>query len=141
MIRVIVFSFIITACSSYQVREQTNKYIYRIYFVDSFNQNEVSLKLNDIEILKPTYFRTSDIPQLRQVHDLSVGITKDNAFVFSKGKSISQSPVRIIDESVNLVVVIDKQEEVLPLVRANGSKILIEYTNGDIKIKQDFVPD
>ena len=109
-----------------------------IYFIDDFKEdNEVSLTIEEIDILKSYHFRKSDIPQLKGLHPISIEIKANGIRIYNKGKLIEE-----IDKSVSLKSILklkvffnNKQKE-LDIKLLNGNYIFISLKEGEIDVKQ-----
>ena len=124
------------SCSSLKSPRTINSF--SVFFIDDFENNTVGLNIGRNEILAPTLFRVSDIPQLRNYHKVSLKIKENIVENYYQGRLKNRTNISDIDLNsiIELKLLVDDQILNEKIQLTKGEYILISYNKGEISIKQ-----
>jgi len=124
------------SCSS--IKSHGTVESFSVFFIDDFENNIVSLNIGRNEILSPTLFRKSDIPQLRNLHRVSLTIKRNVVERFYTGRLKASTNINNIDLNsiIELKLSVDNKILNKKIELVEGKYLIISYNQGEINIKQ-----
>lgn len=139
LLKLIFLGIIISCASKREIHIDSSK-ILNIHFVDDFQNNVISLLINDNQIFQNKFFKKSDIPQQRNFETITVILSEENVKVYEKGQLESQIKLEnnIIGSMIILNLKVDKKSIFREINLKKGTFILISYDKGDISIRQSI---
>ena len=135
-ILIIILILLFTNCKT--VKNSDRISALNIHFIDDFDNNLLTLKIDGKTVLDDKLFRKSSAPQLRSRHPIYLIVSENSIKFFEKGKLKNELNLKKNELIFPSELQISTKDTIVSRMvdPKKNKQILISYNNGNIEVNQ-----